>query len=549
MRHCHTLRRRASAILAVVSLLLGMAGSRDAFAQAIQLPPGKTCFSATTGLTGMIGSLGPITGGAGGSAGSYGGVAITGGTGSGATANITVSGGAVTAVAILDPGIGYIVADVLSAASANIGNVTGFSVTVASTAINSSLAGGTVGMYIPGTLSPSQTWQNSTETILNTNPVSLDLNGCAVIFGAGSYRQILYDNLGNLIWDQPVSVLPPLFAGTATGPGNAQTLSSVSTYTNGLTIVWTAAATNTAAATLNSYPIYEAGPTGPAVLTGGEVSAGSTYVSTWVQALNTGAGGWQLGTSFLSPTQAPGANTTQNATTAFVTAAIAGQAFAAPQTTVLTTASTSPYTTPTNTAGALPLYLDVTMCGSASGGGGSGSAGSGVGSAGAATTFGTSLLTANGGPATPVNNTTTLPTPATATGGTTNIQGALGPPSTEMNTGGAGVNGTGPTGASAPFGLGQGGAGGSLNTTGGVPASNATGFCAGGGAGGYGGNASVNSGWAGNAGAGLKTVITSPAATYPFVVGAAGVGGAGGTDGATGGNGTAGYISVVAHWQ
>ena len=52
--------------------------SHDAFAQAIQLPPGKTCFQANAGITGMVGTLGPITGGAGGSAGSYGGVAITG---------------------------------------------------------------------------------------------------------------------------------------------------------------------------------------------------------------------------------------------------------------------------------------------------------------------------------------------------------------------------------------------------------------------------------------------------------------------------------------
>ena len=176
-----------------------------ALAQATALPPGRQCFQAVTGINGFVGTLGTITGGSGGTSGSYGGVALTGGSGSGATANITVSGGAVTAVTILNPGQDYVVSDVLSAASGTIGGVTGFSVPVASTAINSSLAGGSVGMYIPGTFTPSPTWQNTGETILNTNPISLDSNGCALIFGSGTYRQILYDSLGNTVWDQLVS--------------------------------------------------------------------------------------------------------------------------------------------------------------------------------------------------------------------------------------------------------------------------------------------------------------------------------------------------------
>lgn len=39
---------------------------------------------------------------------------------------------------------------------------------------------------------------------LNTNPIILDSRGQAVIYGNGSYRQILRDSLGNLIWDKPV---------------------------------------------------------------------------------------------------------------------------------------------------------------------------------------------------------------------------------------------------------------------------------------------------------------------------------------------------------
>ena len=176
-----------------------------AFAQATALPPGKQCFQAVTGINGFVGTLGAITGGSGGTSGSYGGVSLIGGSGSGATANITVSSGAVTAVTILNPGQDYVVSDVLSAASGTIGGVIGFSVPIASIAINSSLAGGSVGMYIPGTFTPSPTWQNTGETILNTNPISLDSNGCALIFGSGTYRQILYDSLGNTVWDQIVA--------------------------------------------------------------------------------------------------------------------------------------------------------------------------------------------------------------------------------------------------------------------------------------------------------------------------------------------------------
>jgi len=93
-------------------------------------------------ITGVnsIGGLGIVTPGSAytptstGSAVTYAAVALTGGTGSGATADITVTGGAVSAVVIVNKGTGYAAGDVLSAAAANIGNTgTGFSVTVGST--------------------------------------------------------------------------------------------------------------------------------------------------------------------------------------------------------------------------------------------------------------------------------------------------------------------------------------------------------------------------------------------------------------------------------
>jgi len=65
------------------------------------------------------------------------------------------------------------------------------------------LAGGTVNYYIPGTTTRKNTYQDAAMTILNTNPVVLDANGQCIVYGAGAYRQQVYDVNGNLIWDQP----------------------------------------------------------------------------------------------------------------------------------------------------------------------------------------------------------------------------------------------------------------------------------------------------------------------------------------------------------
>ncbi|ARU23741.1 hypothetical protein RSSE_c3360 [Ralstonia solanacearum] len=64
------------------------------------------------------------------------------------------------------------------------------------------LVGGKVYFYIPNTSTLKDTYQDSAQTILNTNPVVLDANGQAVIWGSGTYRQVVYDQNGNLIWDQ-----------------------------------------------------------------------------------------------------------------------------------------------------------------------------------------------------------------------------------------------------------------------------------------------------------------------------------------------------------
>ncbi len=63
------------------------------------------------------------------------------------------------------------------------------------------LVAGRVYFYVAGTLIPKDTWQDASQTILNTNPVVLDSRGQATIYGSGTYRQVLQDSRGNTIWD------------------------------------------------------------------------------------------------------------------------------------------------------------------------------------------------------------------------------------------------------------------------------------------------------------------------------------------------------------
>jgi hypothetical protein len=88
-------------------------------------------------VQGVLSGLGTITGGSGYVNGTYQKVPLTGGKGQYAFADIVVAGGVVTTVSIRDGGSFYIVGDVLTASTANLGNSgSGFSVPV--TNINNS---------------------------------------------------------------------------------------------------------------------------------------------------------------------------------------------------------------------------------------------------------------------------------------------------------------------------------------------------------------------------------------------------------------------------
>jgi hypothetical protein len=83
-------------------------------------------------------------------------------------------------------------------------------------------AGGSVYFYIPNTTTFKAIWKDAAQTISQTNPVVLDGDGRAVIFGSGAYRQQLYDVNNNLIWDQlTYSPVGSTDLGSTSVPGGA----------------------------------------------------------------------------------------------------------------------------------------------------------------------------------------------------------------------------------------------------------------------------------------------------------------------------------------
>lgn len=154
------------------------------------------------------------------------------------------------------------------------------------------LAAACVYFYTPGTFSPKATYQNSGQTVANTNPVQLDAAGRAVIFGTGTYRQVVKkagpnpglpcSPAGDQVWDQLTASTDSsttIFAGASAGTPNAITVTAPAfSGTDGQVINYISTNTNTAAATINpsgfgAVPIVRDSATGPGALTGGELVA------------------------------------------------------------------------------------------------------------------------------------------------------------------------------------------------------------------------------------------------------------------------------------
>jgi hypothetical protein len=116
---------------------------------------------------GGVGTLGSIIGGSGyaSTLSTYYNVALTGGSGTGALATITINASAVVGVAIESPGINYVVGDVLSAAASSIGGTgSGFSVPVAAINVPGPVRGSWVRQDIPYVVAGNSLYQLSLAT-------------------------------------------------------------------------------------------------------------------------------------------------------------------------------------------------------------------------------------------------------------------------------------------------------------------------------------------------------------------------------------------------
>jgi hypothetical protein len=182
------------------------------------------------------------------------------------------------------------------------------------------LGGGSVGMYVPATLTPKTTWQDSDNSATNVNPVPLDAAGTALIYGTGEYRQIVKDALGNTIWDELTSGQLPGIAwgGTSSGTGDAQILASAGgfTATDGKQIAWRSGGTNTTAATLQvgavgTYSIYQDSAAGPVSVIAGALATGNIYLATYDSTL----GGLQLIATSVGPFTTSGGTITNSTIT------------------------------------------------------------------------------------------------------------------------------------------------------------------------------------------------------------------------------------------
>lgn len=194
------------------------------------------------------------------------------------------------------------------------------------------------------------------------------------------------------------------------------------------------------------------------------------------------------------------------------------------------TSGSGTYTKPTSPA---PLYIRVVMVGGGGAGGSTGVAGSDGGDGGN-TTFGTTLLAANGGKG----------------GGGPAISGNLGGGggTVSLGSGPVGIAVVGTPGMFSVAAGGESGGGGAsaLGGAGIVNKDTTNNAATNSGSGGGGGS---NAGTAGGGGAGgyVDAIITSPASTYSYAVGAAGVKSATGNN--DGGAGGAGLIVVYEFYQ
>jgi hypothetical protein len=268
-----------------------------------------------------------------------------------------------------------------------------------------------------------------------------------------------------------------------------------------------------------------------------------------VRTLLSGSGTFNLDYAFYTPSvnATTGATYSHNGVTYTVTNTVSGSLIvflngtAAPLSSgTLTKVSGTGDSTILFYASRAPIWMRAKIVGAGAGGGGAGTGSPTSGGPGGVTSFGTSLLVANGG-------TGGAATGSSGTGGTasigTNPTGVpmSGNPGTQPYSTSNSLNSYGGTGGSSV--LGGAGIGGSPGGAGGAAATNS-------GSGGGGAGGATASYAPSGAGASVDAIILipSPNSSFPYVVGAGGTAGAAGTTGSAGGAGGAGQIQLEQHY-
>jgi hypothetical protein len=144
-----------------------------------------------------VATFGAITGGSSYTNGTYLNVSLTGGSGSGAIANIVVSGGAVTSVTLVQGGSDYVIGDTLSAAASTIGG-TGSSFSVPVATVGNSLGTSWLGdnfdtVLLYGSLVEAYTYMKGEADMMSMyNQKYMEALSLAKRLGDGMERQDAY---------------------------------------------------------------------------------------------------------------------------------------------------------------------------------------------------------------------------------------------------------------------------------------------------------------------------------------------------------------------
>jgi hypothetical protein len=360
----------------------------------------------------------------------------------------------------------------------------------------------------------------------NTGPMTLDVNSTgatavmrmtpagpvALIGGevvANNYVEVVFDGTQFQLYTDATQK-GGFGSLTTLGAGGTVDLGTVSSHN--VLISGTTTITSFGSSALTTYPIYRIKFDNALTLTHNATSLilqGNTNITTaandTAMAQYLGSGNWQVS----NYSKANGA----------------AVASAVPTRQVVTTAQAGTYTTPANVR-----WIRIRLVGG--GGGGGGGNNGAVSTAGNNSTFNAGALVAGGGG---FAGTATQGAAGSASGGNImNIAGGSG------NGSNGSTNGSGAGGGNSC--LGGAGGGGLAATGAGLSAA------ANSGSGGGGGAFSVNSAGGGGAGGCVEHVITSPAASYTYAVGAGGAGAAGSGGGGNGGNGATGIMIVEEYY-